>query len=129
MDNKSDDNLTTTSELLYKTISGLKNLGGIEACAIASRDGLLISSDMPDGVIPEVFAAMSATMLGAAETATIALDRGLPNRLIVESKDGRLICMGAGPKALIVVMTGDDATLGRVLIKMTKVAEKIKFLI
>lgn len=129
MDNKSEDSLTTTSELLYKTISGLKKLDGIEACAIASRDGLLISSDMPEGVVPEVFAAMSATMLGAAETATNELGKGFPSRLIVESKDGRLICMGAGSKALIVVMTGDDATLGLVLIEITKVAEKIKGLI
>ncbi|MBC2698812.1 MAG: roadblock/LC7 domain-containing protein [ANME-2 cluster archaeon] len=48
----------------------MKNIGGIEACAIVSRDGLLMSSDMPDGIMGETFAAMSATMLGAAETAT-----------------------------------------------------------
>jgi len=121
--------LTTTSNILYETISGLKKVGGIEASAIASRDGLLISSDMPRGEVPEVLAAMTATMLGAAETATTELGKGLPDRLIVESEDGKLIGMGAGPKALIVVMTAPDAPLGLILIEIEKVAKKIKDII
>ena len=89
--------MTTTTEMLQEILENLKNLGSIEACAIASRDGLLMSSDMPEGIMGETFAAMSATMLGAAETAASELDKGLPSRVIVESKSGKLICMGAGP--------------------------------
>ncbi len=62
--------MTTTANILQELVTDLKNPGGIEACAIVSRDGLLMSSDMPDGIMDETFAAMSATMPGAAETAT-----------------------------------------------------------
>jgi len=47
-----------------------KNPGGIEACGMVILDGLPMSSDMPDGIMGETFAAMSVTMLGAAEIAT-----------------------------------------------------------
>jgi len=121
--------LTTTTEMLQEILANLKNLGSIEACAIASRDGLLMSSDMPEGVLGETFAAMSATMLGAAETAASELNKGIPGRVIVESKNGKLICMGAGPKALLVVMTEHDAGLGLILLEIEKAVAQIKEII
>ena len=61
--------MTTTANILQELVTDLKDPGGIEACAIVSRDGLLMSSEIPDCIMNEIFAAMSATMPGAAETA------------------------------------------------------------
>jgi len=119
----------STSEMLAKVLGDLQKIGEIEASAIATRDGLLMNADMHAKGDPETFVAMSATMLGAAETATSELGKDVPNRVIVETDDGKLICMGAGPKALVVVMTAPDAGLGLVLVEMTKSAEKIAKLI
>jgi predicted regulator of Ras-like GTPase activity (Roadblock/LC7/MglB family) len=44
----------------------------------------------------------------------------------VESRRGRIIGTGAGPKALLLVMTKPDASLGLVLLEMTKASERIK---
>ena len=119
----------STSEMLGKVLVDLGKVGEIEASAIATRDGLLMSADMHTRGDPEMFVAMSATMLGAAETASSELNKGIPNRVIVESDDGKLICVGAGPKALLVVMTAPEAGLGLVLVEMVKAAEKIRKLI
>ncbi len=116
----------TTIELLEKILQDLKNIGGVEASAIASRDGLLIYSTVSKKHHAETFAAMSATMLGAAETATTELGKGIPERIIVESKNGRVIATGAGPKALLIVMTEPNAGLGLILIEVAKASEKIK---
>jgi len=116
----------TTTELLEKILNDLKNIGGIEASAVASRDGLLIYSTVSKKLHAETFAAMSATMLGAAETATTELGKGIPQRIIVESENGKLIATGAGQKALLVVMTEPDAALGLILIEVTKASEKIR---
>ncbi len=116
----------TTTELLEKILNDLKNIGGIEASAVASRDGLLIYSTVSKKLHAETFAAMSATMLGAAETATTELGKGIPQRIIVESEHGKLIATGAGQKALLVVMTEPEAALGLILIEVTKASDKIK---
>jgi len=115
-----------TSGMLEKILNDLKHLGGIEASIVASRDGLLIYSNSALNKNAETFAAMSATMLGAAETATTELGKGIPERIIVESINGKIIATGAGPKALLIVLTEPDASLGLILIDVAKASEKIK---
>jgi len=116
----------TMTEMLEETLNNLKNIGGIEASVVASRDGLLIHSTISRKLHAETFAAMSATMLGAAETATTELGKGIPERIIVESDDGKIIATGAGTKAILLVMTEPDASLGLILIEIAKASEKVK---
>jgi len=93
----------------YKKI--LHDLEGdvdIEGSCIVSRDGLLIYSDMPDTLHPEAFAAMTATLLGAAEAAMDEVKKGIPQKVVVEGKNFYIITTGAGPKALLSVITQSD---------------------
>jgi len=117
-----------TINMLDKILADTKRVGGVEASVIASRDGLLMASNIPSSSArrAETFAAMSATMLGAAETATTELGKGIPDRVIVESEHGKLIATGAGPKALLIVLTDPNAGLGLILVELEKAAEKIK---
>ena len=121
--------MVSLREQLEKILKDLKAAGDIEASAIVSRDGLLIAADISQNVNAEAFAAMTATMLGAAETATSELGKGIPDRVIVEGKEGKIIATGAGPKALLVVMTTSRANLGLVLLEMSKASEKVKELL
>jgi predicted regulator of Ras-like GTPase activity (Roadblock/LC7/MglB family) len=116
-------------EMVDKLLADLMNIKGVEACAAASRDGLLIRAVMQKEQFVDSLAAMSATMLGAAETATTQLEKGLPNRLIVDSEHGRLIVVGAGPKALLIVLTSHDTGLGLILLELEKSAKKLKDLL
>lgn len=118
-----------TTELLGKVLNGLRNIGGIEAAAAVSRDGLVMKTNMPSSQKPETFAAMSATMIGAAETATTELGKGIPERVIVETKSGKIIAVGAGQKTLLLIITTPDVGLGLVLIETEKAAKKIKELL
>lgn len=112
--------------MLNKILVDLKQMGGINASSITSRNGLLIVSDIEMESHAKTFAAMSATMLAASETATIELGKGIPDRVIVESDQGKLVVMGAGPDALLVILTEPDAGLGLILVELEKTAEKIK---
>ena len=103
------------SEKLGEILRELKKIGGIEASAVVSRDGILMASDIPDDVHGETFAIMSATMLGAAITANSELRKKLPDRIVVESGDGRTIVAGAGEKSLLVVSTRGQVDLPAVV--------------
>ncbi len=74
----------------------------------------------------DTFAAMSATMFGAAVIAAVEFGKGLPDRVIVETKFGKLIASGAGPIALIIVMARNDSTLGQMLIEVSKASDRMK---
>ncbi|MDP2766065.1 MAG: roadblock/LC7 domain-containing protein [Candidatus Methanoperedens sp.] len=115
-----------TIDMVDKLLSDLKNTGGVEASIVASRDGLLIRANMPKEKFLYSLAAMSATMLGAAETATTLVEKGLPTRVIVESEYGRLIIVGAGTKALLIVLASTNTGLGLILLELEKSAKKLK---
>jgi len=121
--------MPTTVEMLEEVLTDLKRTGDIEVSAIISRDGVLVTSDIPKSVYTEAFAAMSASMVGSAEAAIAELRKGVPDRTIVESKKGKVIAIGAGSKALLVVMTSPEVELGLILIEMEKAANKIRELL
>ena len=118
--------MPTIIEMLEKILMDLKMTGEISGCAIVSRDGLLMASDIPQEVDGGIFAAMSATMLGTAETAASELVKGMPDKVIVESPSGKIIISGAGSSALIVCTTPSEAKLGLVLVEMARTSEKVK---
>ncbi len=121
--------MVDTIDMVDKLLADLKNIGGVEASIAASRDGLLIRGNMPKEKHLASLAAMSATMLGAAETATTQVEKGLPARVIVESEYGRLIIVGAGPKALLIILANLNSSLGLILIELDKSAKTLKELL
>ena len=118
--------MSDSIDMVDKLLGDLKNIGGVIACAAASRDGLLIRAIMQKEQFAESLAAMSATMLGAAETATTHVEMGVPKRVIVETDHGKLIIIGAGPKALLILLADQNIGLGLILLELEKSAEKLK---
>jgi len=109
-------------QILKKLISS----GDIEGAAVITRDGLLIASELSEGIDGETFAAMSATMTGAAETAIQELKKSSADRIIVESKNAKLITTGAGEQAILACIVNPNAKLGLILFEMKKASDDIK---
>ena len=111
-------------KMINKILQDLNKTQGIEASALLSRDGLLISSTMEQNA--DTFAAMSATMFGAAVIASEEFGKGYPDRVIVETNKGKLIASGAGPKAMIIVLARENSTLGQILMDLSIASNRIK---
>jgi predicted regulator of Ras-like GTPase activity (Roadblock/LC7/MglB family) len=107
-------------------LSDLRRAGGIRAAAVVSREGILIASDLPPEVHAETFAAMAAIMLGAAETAALEMNEATPDRLIVETDEGRLVVAGAGERMMLVTLTDARTGLGHIIIEMNRAVTRIK---
>jgi len=114
-----------TKVIIEEVLGGLKKVGGITASAVVTRDGLLVASDVTGEVDAETFAAMTATMTGAAETAISEIQAGSLDRVIVEGETAKIISVGAGSKALLVVLAASDAPLGLVLLKIGDASRKV----
>ncbi|MDI6903823.1 MAG: roadblock/LC7 domain-containing protein [Methanocellales archaeon] len=85
-----------------------------------------MASDISGDIYAETFAAMSAAMLEAAEMVISELKKGVPDRIIMETKKGKAVVCGAGPKALLVVMISPGAMLSPTLAEMERATKKIK---
>jgi hypothetical protein len=116
----------TKQQMLEEVLQDLDRMSNIEGSAIVSRDGLVIVSHLPTRVARESFSAMSATMLGAGETAMMELARDPPERVMVETKTTRMVIVGASPETLLVVLCKYNVNLGLLFIQTQKAVEKIK---
>ncbi|MEA3255493.1 MAG: roadblock/LC7 domain-containing protein [Candidatus Altiarchaeota archaeon] len=113
-------------EEFLSILKELESAGDIDGAAIITRDGLLVSSELPRDVDAETFAAMSATMFGAAETAVLELKKGAVKRVISEAQDCKLVAVDAGPSAVVVALVRPEANLGLILMEIIKAANHTK---
>ncbi len=113
-------------EELAELLEGFEDIGDVEGAVITTRDGLLVASQLSSDVNAETFAAMSATMFGAAETAVSELGKGDVKRVISEAEDCKLVAVDAGPTATVVAMVSPKANLGLVLMEIIKTANRTK---
>jgi predicted regulator of Ras-like GTPase activity (Roadblock/LC7/MglB family) len=118
----------TKKEKLIELLRGMQKIGDIKGSIVVSRDGLVIASNISE-IDADTFAAMSAAMQGAAETAASELKQGNVGQIIIETEKGKIISTGAGKKAIIVILTLKSINLGLAILEMGKTAQKIEGLL
>ncbi|MHC1567451.1 MAG: roadblock/LC7 domain-containing protein [Candidatus Syntropharchaeia archaeon] len=94
----------TKKEKLDAILAALQNVGQVDACAIVSREGLVMAERIPPEVNAKIFSALCASVMGAAETAMVQMKKGGTDEIIVKGKEGQLIVVPAGSKAILVCL-------------------------
>lgn len=119
--------METIADMLEKILDDILSVGGVELCAVVSKQGLLmVSREAGPGLDSEAFAALTATLFMSAESTTMRLSKQKPKSIIVETNDKQLITYEAGPDALIVVLVSKEGFIGLVLNELKKAAEKTR---
>ena len=93
-------------------IDDLRRMRGVRAAAILSIGGVLKAAGIPGGVQGERLAAMAATMQNMAVSASVSLNQGSLDRLIVEIDDSRLLAVNAGERNMLLVLAESRENLG-----------------
>ena len=115
--------------MLKEKISGfieeLRRIDGVKACALVSRDGIMIGKHFDAELNEPWFAAMSATLLASAESAASIIKVKSPDSVTIHADDAAIIVMGAGEKLLVAVIVGKNADALVVHEKTQAVAHRI----
>ena len=91
-------------EQLEKIVKELRQLPHVIGAVIVSRGGIVIASSASEDAHAETFAAMGATMNGAASAALSEFKKNGPEKILVEGTDCVMTAVDAGPKAILVVL-------------------------
>ena len=103
---------------------------GVEAVAIVLFEGIPIVSALPQGVDETRIAATNATLLTLSERAIIEeMKKGNFDWTCIKGSEGNLLIMQAGPNAILIVSTRNDARLGLILLDCRRICERIAQLI
>ena len=96
-------NVTSLEEILGR----LKGLSGVKDAVLVSRSGMHVAGKVPEGAHQETFVAMSAILLGAAETVASEV-RDDCRDIVIQLQSSKLLINSAGPKALLVLRAATD---------------------
>ena len=92
---------------LEETLDEIKKNEGITDAVLVSRSGMHIAGNVPSGAHAETFVAMSAILLGAAETATSELKEDL--KIVTIMLENSKVAIGVvSPRAVLVLKANLD---------------------
>ncbi len=103
-----------TANTIERLLSGIKEDLDVDEVTLISRSGMHIGGDVPENAHIETFVAMSAILLGAAETATSELEEEL-SHVMVELKKSRVLVMNDGPSALLAIKMSKSCDIKEIL--------------
>jgi predicted regulator of Ras-like GTPase activity (Roadblock/LC7/MglB family) len=92
--------------------------------AFVTRDGVVLSHDLPEGVHQETFAIMCATLLGAAHTLNSEFPEGEVERIIVEAGRYRVLVTGLDQDSLMALVVPRNMDIGALLVYLQKIRKQ-----
>jgi len=96
--------MVAKAEQLERIVRELRQLPNVIGAVLVSRGGIVITASASEEAHAETFAAMGATMSGAASAALSEFNKVGPDRIVVEGRDCVLVAVDAGTKAILVVL-------------------------
>lgn len=115
-----------TADRQQKMRSLLDNLArqkGVTGATLITRDGLCVMNSDKTVAALETFSAMTAALMGAAETAFYELGGANQLRVTAETDKSKMIAIGASEQLLLVVV-GNGTTNSAELVKQAEAAAK-----
>ena len=101
------------------------NQPALNAVALATRQGLLISADAEEGADLETLAALGADLLECAGPPTRALAGGEPREATARGPSGHIIAVAAGENAVLVALNDALTPSSSVLPDLREAAEEL----
>lgn len=117
-------------EMLTSILSDLNGTSAdIEASAVISTDGLVMSALLPSNMDEDRVGAMSAAMLSLGTRTALELARGDLEQVLVKGDQGYVLMTHAGEDAVVSVLAKPSARLGLIFLDVRRAAESIRKLL
>jgi len=98
----------------------------VEACALISEDSLVIASALPQHMDEMRVAGICATLLNLGTRASVELQRGGVQQVLVRGDEGYVVMMTAARGTMLISLTSKNAKLGLVFLDMHTTIEELK---
>ena len=109
------------ADMLTAVLSDLNGTSAdIEASAIISTDGLIMSALLPASMDEDRVGAMSAAILALGARAAQELARGQLEQVLVKGDKGFVLMTGAGEEAVLTVLAKPNAKLGLIFLDVKR---------
>ncbi len=97
----------------------------IEASALISDDGLMIASALPQHLDEVRVAGMSSTLLSLGTRASMELERGGLQQVLIRGEQGYAVMVKASQGTMLLCLTTAEAKLGLIFLDMSRAVKDI----
>ena len=112
-------------EKIGSFIEKIREIDGVAACALISRDGIIAGKYFDKEMNESWFGALAATLLASAESAGNIIGMVSMDSVTVHAQNSSIVVMGAGENFLIAVIIKENTDLGNIHARMLALAKKI----
>nr|MDO8113183.1 roadblock/LC7 domain-containing protein [Candidatus Sigynarchaeota archaeon] len=98
---------------------------GMQASAVVSKEGLIVASDLSEGISEMHLAAMSAILLSTSENLLVELKKGNLDVCIVQGDEGKFVIMDAGLDFILVAILDNFTRMDIAFTEMRNSARRI----
>lgn len=110
-------------------VGAIRRREGVDAVVVLGRDGLVIDSQVADGVAPDDVAAHVPSVLTAADELGAAAGREAASTVILEYAHGLAIVSVLSDDALLLVLARPNPNLGQLLFELRRNRQHIAALV
>jgi predicted regulator of Ras-like GTPase activity (Roadblock/LC7/MglB family) len=110
-------------------VAALRQREGVDAAIVLGRDGLLIDSQVVEGLSADDLAARIPPIITPADELGASLARGEVVTAILEHRNGIVIMSVLSPEAILVVLVQPTANIGQLLYELRRNREQIAALV
>lgn len=97
----------------------------VRSCALVSYDGLMLAYVLAEGVSPDRFAAMSASLLALSTRAAKEVERGELRQIILDGEFGPVLLTRAGSAGVLALASDPSPNLGKLILDSRNAAEAL----
>lgn len=99
---------------LLRSLQGASDC--VRSCALVSFDGLMQGAVLAEGVDPDRFGAMCASLLALSTRAAKEVERGVLRQVILDGEQGPMLLTRAGTAGVLAVAADPTKNLGKLIL-------------
>ncbi|MCG7851990.1 MAG: roadblock/LC7 domain-containing protein, partial [Methanosarcinaceae archaeon] len=103
----------------------MQKIEGLQSTALISREGLIVSAVLEEGISDMHIAAMSAIILSTCERVLMELKKGELDICIIQGDEGKFLVMGCGMDYIIVGVLDEDSRMDLAFLNMRQTVNRI----
>ena len=106
-------------------IDQIRSISGVAACALVSRDGIMVGKFFDREINEQWFGALSATILASAESVGSIIKMKSMDSVTIQVENASVIVMGAGDNFLIAAIIKENGFPVKILDQLRTTAKTI----
>lgn len=111
---------------MNSVLKKINRINGVRGSLLVNRDGMVLVSDLAEGIDEGGICALSSTIYINLESALSRLAFGAPTRIVISGERGRIVLFNIRNELVLAVLTRKEINMGLLKVELKEAAEELQ---